>query len=273
MNLTKDGPTLALVITYLFTLASRVNFLIFSYGEVAKGFSATQRVKEYDDNTVFEDDFEKPSNISINWPESGKIELRDISAKYRKGLPLVIQNLNSVINSNEKVGIVGRTGSGKSTLLLCLMRLLELTDSDSDENPIKKGKIVIDGVDISTLGLHDLRKKLTIIPQEPYLLEGTLRFNVDPTNLHSDFDIVQALKECQLWDTLTDESIRAQKLKDYQLKQYGAAGLIMMKYGRKPKKLTTDEEDEIALDKIKNGVVTKEDKLGLKLEPMGRIYQ
>lgn len=271
LAITKDGPTLALLITYLFTLTSLINFLIFSYGEVAKGISAAQRVKEYDDGKNFEDDFEKPDiKIGVNWPENGKIELIDVSTKYRKGLPLVLKQLNSSIESNSKVAIVGRTGSGKSTLILCLMRLLELTDKDEEEKPIKKGKIVIDGIDISTLGLHDLRKKLTIIPQEPHLIQGSLRFNVDPSKKYSDEEVVEALKQCQLWDTISDESIRTEKLKAYKIKQYGETGLLMLRFGRQPKKLTSDEEDKVALDKINNDPITNEDKLNFALEDKGQ---
>lgn len=188
MNLTKDGPTLSLVVTYLFSISSKVSILIYAYSEVAKNISAAQRIKEYEDNKTFEDEFEKPrvEDIYENWPQNGKIEFSRISVKYRKKLPLVIKNFSAVINPKEKVAIVGRTGSGKSTLLLTLMRILELSETDENEKKIFKGKIIIDGVDISEMGLHELRKKLTIIPQDPQLLDGTLAFNIDPNNLYTD---------------------------------------------------------------------------------------
>ena len=101
------------------------------------------------------------------------------------------------INPKEKIGVVGRTGSGKSTLCLCLFRLLEAD----------KGKINIDDIDISSIGLEMLRKNLTIIPQEPTLIEGTLRENVDPTENYSDEKIIEVLKEVGLDDFLEGKNL------------------------------------------------------------------
>ena len=123
------------------------------------------------------------SNLK-NWPSKGKIEFIDFSVKYREDTELVFKNLNLLINPSEKIGIVGRTGSGKSTITLCLFRILEAT----------KGKILIDNIDISLLGLDKLRKNLTIIPQDPSLMEGTLRYNIDPLQLSTDENILEVMK-------------------------------------------------------------------------------
>ena len=96
----------------------------------------------------------------------------------------MLKNINFEIKPNEKVGIAGRTGSGKSTITLCLFRLLEAT----------QGKILIDDVDISTIGLDILRSSLTIIPQDPALMEGTLRYNIDPLNKYNDSDIKEVMR-------------------------------------------------------------------------------
>ena len=129
---------------------------------------------------------EKPIDSSLqNWPINGKIQFIDYSVKYRPDTEEVLHHLNFEINGHEKIGIAGRTGSGKSTITLCLFRILE---------PLT-GKILIDDVDISTLGLDKLRKNITIIPQDPTLMEGTLRFNIDPLNLSSDSDIIGVMSK------------------------------------------------------------------------------
>ena len=118
----------------------------------------------------------------------GKIKFQNFNVKYRPNTSLVLKNLNFDINSKEKIGVVGRTGSGKSTLCLCLFRVLEANS----------GNIYIDNIDISKIGLEMLRKNLTIIPQEPTLIEGTLRENVDPAENFSDEKIMKILKDVGL---------------------------------------------------------------------------
>ena len=107
------------------------------------------------------------------------------SVKYRPNTEIVLKNLNFVIQGQEKVGIVGRTGSGKSTITLCLFRILEATE----------GKILIDDVDISKLGLEILRHNLTIIPQDPALMEGSLRYNIDPLEKSDDNEIIKVMEK------------------------------------------------------------------------------
>ena len=120
-----------------------------------------------------------------NWPNLGKIEFVNFSVKYRPNTEIVLKNLNFVIQGKEKVGIVGRTGSGKSTITLCLFRILEATE----------GKILIDDVDISKLGLEILRHNLTIIPQDPALMEGSLRYNIDPLEKSDDNEIIKVMEK------------------------------------------------------------------------------
>lgn len=123
-----------------------------------------------------------------NWPMIGKIVSTRLKLRYRPTTPLVLKGVNFTIEGGHKVGVVGRTGSGKSTLILAVFRLVE---------PVG-GQILIDNVDIAHLGLHDLRSRLGIIPQEPVLFEGTLRMNLDPFGSYSDDDIWRVLEKCQL---------------------------------------------------------------------------
>ncbi|KAJ6817406.1 ABC transporter C family member 14 isoform X2 [Iris pallida] len=129
---------------------------------------------------------------SPNWPTKGEITLQDLKVRYRPNTPLVLKGISLNIRGGEKIGVVGRTGSGKSTLVQVLFRIVEPSE----------GKIIIDGVDIRTLGLHDLRSRFGIIPQEPVLFEGTVRSNIDPIGQYSDDEIWQSLERCQLKDVV-----------------------------------------------------------------------
>ena len=129
-----------------------------------------------------------PKDLEI-WPDLGKIEFLNFSVRYRPDTEIVFKNLNFTISGNEKIGVVGRSGSGKSTLSLCLFRILE---------PFE-GKILIDGQDITLVGLRALRMKMTIIPQEPTLFKGTLRYNIDPLNTKTDKEIEDIMKEIGFW--------------------------------------------------------------------------
>ncbi|XP_061347250.1 ABC transporter C family member 4-like [Gastrolobium bilobum] len=127
-----------------------------------------------------------------NWPGQGNVDIKDLQVRYRPNTPLVLKGITLSISGGEKVGVVGRTGSGKSTLIQVFFRLVEPTG----------GKIIIDGIDISALGLHDLRSRFGIIPQEPVLFEGTVRSNIDPTGQYTDEEIWKSLERCQLKDAV-----------------------------------------------------------------------
>ncbi|KAM7536240.1 hypothetical protein Aperf_G00000087056 [Anoplocephala perfoliata] len=116
------------------------------------------------------------------WPEGG-IEFINYSTRYREDLDLVLHSISVSIRPGEKIGIVGRTGSGKSSLVLALFRMIEASG----------GEIRVDGINIAEIGLHDLRGRITLIPQDPVLFSGTLRFNLDPFNSHTDEAIWEAL--------------------------------------------------------------------------------
>ena len=121
------------------------------------------------------------------WPRTGEIEADNVRFRYDPSLPYVISRLNFSIKGSEKVGIVGRTGAGKSSLISILFRLAE-----------PEGEINIDNVDVSSIGLHDLRGKMSIIPQDPVLFSGTMRYNLDPLEQYSDEQLWRVLEQVQL---------------------------------------------------------------------------
>ncbi|KAL1074886.1 hypothetical protein V6Z11_D11G320200 [Gossypium hirsutum] len=132
------------------------------------------------------------------WPYHGEVHIRDLQVRYAPHMPLVLQGLTCTFPGGLKTGIVGRTGSGKSTLIQTLFRIVEPA----------AGQIIIDGVNISSIGLHDLRSRLSIIPQEPTMFEGTIRSNLDPLEEYTDEQIWEALDKCQLGDGVRNKAGR-----------------------------------------------------------------
>ncbi|KAL0015940.1 hypothetical protein SO802_003009 [Lithocarpus litseifolius] len=130
-----------------------------------------------------------------SWPVKGQVKICDLKVRYRPNAPLVLQGISCIFEGGHKIGIVGRTGSGKTTLISALFRLVEPTE----------GKIIIDDIDISTIGLHDLRSRLGIIPQEPTLFSGSVRYNLDPLSEHTDQEMWEVLEKCQLRESIQEK--------------------------------------------------------------------
>lgn len=159
------------------------NALVRLTGEVETNIVAVERVLEYAQLSSEAPDIIPNHRPPISWPTHGTVNFVDYSTRYRPGLDLVLQNINLNIKAQEKIGVVGRTGAGKSSLVLSLFRIIEATS----------GSIYIDDLDISTIGLMDLRQHLTIIPQDVALFEGTFRENLDPSQVHDDTELWNAL--------------------------------------------------------------------------------
>ncbi|XP_063866337.1 multidrug resistance-associated protein 1-like isoform X3 [Scylla paramamosain] len=185
---TIDGGKVGLSVTYALSVTQTLHWLIRMSSEVETNIVAVERIKEYTETPQ-----EAPWDLQntkpqVDWPQEGVVEFKNYCTRYREGLDLVIKNINCKISQGEKIGIVGRTGAGKSSLTLGLFRIIEAAE----------GNITIDGINISEIGLHDLRSRLTIIPQDPVLFSGTLRMNLDPFNHYSDEKVWSALEHAHL---------------------------------------------------------------------------
>ncbi|XP_064638747.1 ATP-binding cassette sub-family C member 5-like isoform X2 [Lineus longissimus] len=182
-----------LALNYALMLIGLFQFTLRMAFETETRFTAVERIDEY----IKYLKSEAPSVIKTNrppnnWPAEGHIKFENVRMRYRSGLPCILRGINIEISPEEKVGIVGRTGSGKSSLGVALFRLVELA----------AGSITIDGVDISEIGLEDLRTKLSIIPQDPVLFVGTIRYNLDPFNEHTDIELWDALRKCHIMEMI-----------------------------------------------------------------------
>jgi len=182
------NPSIAgLVLSYILTIVQMIQFTVRQLAEVENNMNSTERIHHY--GTQLEE--EAPlhmGEVRPTWPEHGEIVFDNVEMRYRAGLPLVLKGLSMHVRAGERIGVVGRTGAGKSSIMSALFRLQELSG----------GSIVIDGVDIGKIGLHDLRSKLAIIPQDPTLFRGTIRSNLDPFHEHSDLELWSALRQADL---------------------------------------------------------------------------
>lgn len=177
-----------LSVSYSLQVTAYLNWLVRMSSEMETNIVAVERLKEYS-----ETEKEAPWQIQdmappSDWPQVGRVEFRDYGLRYREDLDLVLKNINVTIDGGEKVGIVGRTGAGKSSLTLGLFRIKESAE----------GEIIIDDVNIAKIGLHDLRFKITIIPQDPVLFSGSLRMNLDPFSQYSDEEVWTSLELAHL---------------------------------------------------------------------------
>uniref|UniRef100_R7W817 ABC transporter C family member 8 n=1 Tax=Aegilops tauschii TaxID=37682 RepID=R7W817_AEGTA len=186
-----------LCLSYALTLTGAQVFLTRFYSYLENYIISVERIKQYM-HLPSEPPAVIPDNRPpISWPQEGRIDMQDLKVsmtctceqiKYRPNTPLVLKGITCTFPAGNRIGVVGRTGSGKSTLISSLFRLID---------PVG-GRILIDNLDICSMGLKDLRTKLSIIPQEPTLFTGTVRNNLDPLGLHSDDEIWEALEKCQL---------------------------------------------------------------------------
>jgi len=179
-----------IVISQIGTLTGMTTVMMTAYCQLEIGIVSVERIREYSQLPSEARDVIPDSRTDESWPQQGKIEFQNYSTRYREGHDLVLKNIDLTIHAGERIGIVGRTGAGKSSVTMALFRIIEPAE----------GKIVIDGVDISTLGLHQLRSSLAIIPQEPFLFGGTIRLNLDPFDEWQDADIWAALESASLKD-------------------------------------------------------------------------
>jgi len=171
-------------------MTNSLNWLVRMMTDLETNIVSVERVIEYSEIPKEADWHKGPIRPPRNWPNQGQVTFDHYATRYRPGLNLVLDDVCFTTQAAEKLGIVGRTGAGKSSMTLALFRLIEAAS----------GRIVIDEVDISQIGLYQLRSKLTILPQDPVIFSGSLRMNLDPFERYTDEEIWQALAHSHLRD-------------------------------------------------------------------------
>ncbi|XP_046559479.1 LOW QUALITY PROTEIN: ATP-binding cassette sub-family C member 5-like [Haliotis rubra] len=196
-------PALAgLALSFAVQMTGLFQFTVRLAIETESRFTSVQRIQEYAKDTS-SDDLMTVSDTepSTDWPAEGRIVYNRLRMRYREGMPLALKGVSFSVEPQEKIGIVGRSGSGKSSLGVALFRLVEAAS----------GTIIIDGIDISKVSHYNLRSKLAIIPQDPVLFVGTVRYNLDPFSEHAEVSLWDALQKCHVKDTIAnlDEKLEA----------------------------------------------------------------
>ncbi|KAF9438945.1 hypothetical protein BGZ76_002608 [Entomortierella beljakovae] len=184
LNASWSGISLGAAVNFM----GLVYWLVRIYTETEMSLNSVERVNEYLDMPQEPPAVIAGSRPPAGWPFDGRIEIKDLTMQYAPDLGPVLFDVSLNIRPREKIGIVGRTGSGKSTLALSLFRLMEPAS----------GSIAVDGIDITKIGLQDLRSRLTIIPQDAVLFNGTIRSNLDPFHEHTDYELWEALRRVHL---------------------------------------------------------------------------
>ncbi|XP_070559237.1 ATP-binding cassette sub-family C member 9-like isoform X2 [Ptychodera flava] len=181
-----------LALTYAISICMQANWLVRMFAECEMNMNAVERVEHY--TRIQTEEHRGTYTPRPSWPDKGNIKLEDVSVRYSNELEPVLEDVSVHFKAGEKIGICGRTGSGKSSLTLALFRMIDTY----------KGRIVIDDVDISHVPLLTLRTRLAIIPQDPVLFSGSVRFNLDPESTKDDVELWEALEIAQLKEIVAE---------------------------------------------------------------------
>ncbi|KAK1940463.1 ABC transporter C family member 2 [Phytophthora citrophthora] len=187
-----SAMTAGISLTYSLMLTSVVQWVMRSVDRVDSAMTSVERLLHFRQIPQEENSLDCIPIDSAVWPSQGAIKFDNLCLKYRPELPLVLRGVSMDVRGGEKVGICGRTGAGKSSLMIALFRICEF----------HSGSVSIDGLDISQLKLHELRRSLAIIPQDPVLFSGPLRENLDPFGEYSDAEIWTVLQQVHMSDSL-----------------------------------------------------------------------
>ncbi|XP_043261450.1 uncharacterized protein LOC122402590 [Colletes gigas] len=191
------GGYVGLAISQSLIIIGTLQYGVRQSGEMVSQITSVERIMQYT-RLPSEGSWESDNPPPSDWPEHGRVSLKNVSMKYETDEPPVLKNLNVTIEAGWKVGVVGRTGAGKSSLISAFFRLF---------NEGLEGEISIDGTNTSTLGLHELRSRISIIPQQPFLFSESLRYNLDPLNSYNDMLLWDSLHQVELNDLVLDQKV------------------------------------------------------------------
>ncbi|XP_068652459.1 ABC transporter C family member 13 [Aristolochia californica] len=175
-----------LALSYAAPVVSLLSNFLTSFTETEKEMVSVERVLQYME--IAQEEFQGSQSTPSEWPIQGRIVFDHVTLRYMPSSPAALHDISFNIQGNSQVGIVGRTGAGKSSIINALFRI----------TPISGGLILVDDINISNVAVRDLRSKFAVVPQNPFLFEGSIRENLDPYGIASDWKIWEALEKCHM---------------------------------------------------------------------------
>jgi ATP-binding cassette subfamily C (CFTR/MRP) protein 1 len=206
---TSSAGLLAIALINVMSFTDVLSLCIQAFTQLEISLGAIARIRNFSRTTISENKEIEDHTPSASWPNQGAITFSGLTASYNDTTPPALQSIDLTIMPGQKIGICGRTGSGKSTILATLLRLVE----------ISSGTIIIDGLDISTIPREDLRARFAAIPQDAFILAGSVRTNADPTGESNDAAIITALEKVGLWTIIVARGGLEATLLDQPLSQ------------------------------------------------------
>ncbi|KAL6996727.1 ABC transporter C member 13 [Sarracenia purpurea var. burkii] len=195
-----------LALSYAAPIVSLLGSFLTSFTETEKEMVSIERVLQYMD--IPQEEQHGCLQLESDWPNQGEIQFQHVTLRYSPSLPAALKDVSFIISGGMQAGIVGRTGAGKSSILNTIFRL----------NPICQGRILVDGIDIADVSVRDLRSHFSVVPQSPFLFEGSLRDNLDPFRVSDDLKIWKTLEKCHV-----KEEVEAAGGLDIRIKQSGTS--------------------------------------------------